>query len=90
MDIRLEDIEPPATPESSKVDESSSSEVSKVDSPKVSKPVLGKIQAKKRLMAFANKFQIMPKDNKLKTKNYKVKSKVYLKKLINNNIIYYI
>ena len=71
--IRLEDIEPPATPDSSKGEASSDSV--KTESPKVWKPVLGKIQAKKRLMAFANKFNTMPKVTKLKTKGDKIKSK---------------
>ncbi|KAJ8675771.1 hypothetical protein QAD02_011557 [Eretmocerus hayati] len=87
-EVKLEDIEPPATPESTKdevasennadlkseaLETNSENEAVKVESPKVWKPVLGKIQAKKRLMAFANKFSPIPKVNKLKTKADKVK-----------------
>jgi hypothetical protein len=71
--VKLEDIETPATPDSSKGEISSDSV--KTESPKIWKPVLGKIQAKKRLMAFANKFNPMPKVHKLKMKGDRVKSK---------------
>lgn len=60
----MEDIEPPATPESFKGETSSDSV--KTESPKVFKPVLGKLQAKKRLMAFANQFKPLPKVTKFK------------------------
>lgn len=63
-EVRLEDIEPPATPESFKGETSSDSV--KTESPKISKPVLGKIHAHKRLMAFANQFKPLPKVNKFK------------------------
>lgn len=82
--IKLEDIEPPTTPDSSKGETSNDS--TKTDSPKVLKPVLGKLQAKKRLMAFANKFNTMPKVNKLKAKTDKAKSKLKLK--CSNSLIY--
>lgn len=50
----------PETPESTK-GQISDGDTSRLESPKMVKPVLGKVQAKKRLMAFANKFNVLPK-----------------------------
>lgn len=50
----------PETPESTK-GQISDGDTSRLESPKMVKPVLGKVQAKKRLMAFANKFKVLPK-----------------------------
>lgn len=72
-DVALEDIPTPDPPEESVGTENSDQVVaesvdspaaSQVASPKLSKPVLGKLQAKKRLMAFANKFNTMPSKSK--------------------------
>lgn len=50
----------PETPESTK-GQISDGDTSRLESPKTVKPVLGKIQAKKRLMAFANQFKVLSK-----------------------------
>jgi len=50
----------PETPESTK-GQISDGDTSRLESPKMVKPVLGKVQAKKRLMAFANKFKVLLK-----------------------------
>lgn len=68
------DIPRPHTPEKSEIIvKPITSEVPEVvnlpsNSPKMPKPVLGKAQAKKRLMAFANKFGVLPKVQTLKPK----------------------
>lgn len=56
----------PGTPDSMK--EIVEKSESLINSLKTTKPVLGKIQAKKRLMAFANKFKTIPKVQKVKPK----------------------
>lgn len=58
--ICLSDIQMPETPESTK-GQISDGDTSRLESPKTVKPVLGKIQAKKRLMAFANQFKVLSK-----------------------------
>lgn len=58
--ICLSDIQMPETPESTK-EQISDGDTSRLESPKTVKPVLGKIQAKKRLMAFANQFKVLSK-----------------------------
>lgn len=58
--ISLLDIQMPETPESTK-GQVSDGDTPRLESPKMLKPVLGKLQAKKRLMAFANKFNVPPK-----------------------------
>lgn len=50
----------PETPESTK-GQISDGDTSRLESPKMIKPVLGKVQAKKRLMAFTKKFNVLPK-----------------------------
>ncbi|KYM80481.1 hypothetical protein ALC53_09031 [Atta colombica] len=50
----------PETPDSTK-GQTSDGDTSRLESPKTVKPVLGKVQAKKRLMAFANQFKALPK-----------------------------
>lgn len=50
----------PETPDSTK-GQTSDGDTSRLESPKAVKPVLGKIQAKKRLMAFANQFKALAK-----------------------------
>ena len=62
------------TPESTKDD--NNTDVTKTESPKILKPVLGKEKAKQRLMAFANKFNAVPKVKKFKYKVDKIKSKL--------------
>lgn len=59
ISISLLDIQMPETPESTK-GQISDGDTSRLESPKTVKPVLGKVQAKKRLMAFANKFKVLP------------------------------
>lgn len=72
--LDVSDIPTPQTPEKSeKLVKSNIAEVvaeapNVPDSPKPPKPVLGKAQAKKRLMAFANKFGILPKVQPIKPK----------------------
>lgn len=58
--ISMLDIQMPETPESTK-GQVSDGDTPRLESPKLLKPVLGKVQAKKRLMAFANKFNVLPK-----------------------------
>ncbi|CAK9797362.1 hypothetical protein ANTPLA_LOCUS1192 [Anthophora plagiata] len=58
--ISLLDIQMPETPESTR-GQASDGDTPRLESPKMLKPVLGKVQAKKRLMAFANKFNVLPK-----------------------------
>ncbi|OAD53833.1 hypothetical protein WN48_08806 [Eufriesea mexicana] len=58
--ISLLDIQMPETPESTK-GQISDGDTPRLESPKMLKPVLGKLQAKKRLMAFANKFNVPSK-----------------------------
>lgn len=58
--ISLLDIQMPETPDSTK-GQTSDGDTPRLESPKMLKPVLGKLQAKKRLMAFANKFNVPPK-----------------------------
>ncbi|XP_076164228.1 uncharacterized protein LOC143145078 isoform X3 [Ptiloglossa arizonensis] len=58
--ISLLDIQMPETPESTK-GQASDGDTPRLESPKMLKPVLGKVQAKKRLMAFVNKFSVLPK-----------------------------
>lgn len=58
--ISLLDVQMPETPESTK-GQASDGDIPRLESPKLLKPVLGKVQAKKRLMAFANKFNMLPK-----------------------------
>lgn len=58
--ISLLDIQMPETPESTK-GQASDGDTPRLESPRLLKPVLGKVQAKKRLMAFANKFKVLPK-----------------------------
>ncbi|XP_067208133.1 trichohyalin-like isoform X2 [Linepithema humile] len=60
VSISLLDIQIPGTPESTK-DQISDGDTPRLESPKTVKPVLGKVQAKKRLMAFANQFKTPPK-----------------------------
>ncbi|KAG7207404.1 hypothetical protein KM043_009056 [Ampulex compressa] len=60
VSISLLDIQMPETPESTK-GQTSDGDTCRLESPKLVKPVLGKLQAKKRLMAFANKFNVLPK-----------------------------
>ncbi|XP_014470485.1 PREDICTED: trichohyalin-like isoform X2 [Dinoponera quadriceps] len=60
VSISLLDIQMPETPESTK-GQISDGDTSRLESPKMVKPVLGKVQAKKRLMAFANKFNVLAK-----------------------------
>lgn len=56
ISISLLDIQMPETPDSTK-GQISDGDTSRLESPKTVKPVLGKVQAKKRLMAFANQFK---------------------------------
>ncbi|XP_078050476.1 uncharacterized protein LOC144476982 isoform X2 [Augochlora pura] len=58
--ISLLDIQMPETPESTK-GQTSDGDMPRLESPRLLKPVLGKVQAKKRLMAFVNKFNVLPK-----------------------------
>lgn len=58
--ISLLDIQMPETPESTK-GQTSDGDMPRLESPRMLKPVLGKVQAKKRLMAFVNKFNVLPK-----------------------------
>ncbi|XP_015432769.1 PREDICTED: uncharacterized protein LOC107188895 isoform X2 [Dufourea novaeangliae] len=58
--ISLLDIQMPETPESTK-GQTSDGDTPRLESPRMLKPVLGKVQAKKRLMAFVNKFNVLPK-----------------------------
>lgn len=58
--ISMLDIQMPETPESTK-GQASDGDTPRLESPKLLKPVLGKVQAKKRLMAFANKFNVLAK-----------------------------
>ncbi|XP_076277909.1 uncharacterized protein LOC143207903 isoform X3 [Lasioglossum baleicum] len=58
--ISLLDIQMPETPESTK-GQISDGDMPRLESPRLLKPVLGKVQAKKRLMAFVNKFNVLPK-----------------------------
>ncbi|XP_054001184.1 uncharacterized protein LOC128888398 isoform X2 [Hylaeus anthracinus] len=58
--ISLLDIQMPETPDSTK-GQVSDGDTPRLESPKMLKPVLGKVQAKKRLMAFVNKFSMLPK-----------------------------
>ena len=60
ISISLLDIQMPETPDSTK-GQTSDGDTSRLESPKTVKPVLGKVQAKKRLMAFANQFKALPK-----------------------------
>lgn len=60
VSISLLDIQMPETPDSTK-GQTSDGDVSRLESPKAVKPVLGKVQAKKRLMAFANQFKALSK-----------------------------
>jgi len=60
ISISLSDIQMPETPESTK-GQTSDGDTSRLESPKTVKPVLGKVQAKKRLMAFANQFKVLSK-----------------------------
>lgn len=60
ISISLLDIQMPETPDSTK-GQASDGDTSRLESPKTVKPVLGKIQAKKRLMAFANQFKALSK-----------------------------
>ncbi|XP_070525021.1 trichohyalin isoform X2 [Cardiocondyla obscurior] len=60
ISISLIDIQMPETPDSTK-GQTSDGDTSRLESPKTIKPVLGKIQAKKRLMAFANQFKALSK-----------------------------
>ncbi|KAL6255012.1 hypothetical protein P5V15_013347 [Pogonomyrmex californicus] len=62
ISISLLDIQMSETPESTK-GQISDGDTSRLESPKTIKPVLGKIQAKKRLMAFANQFKVLSKSN---------------------------
>ncbi|XP_025996734.1 uncharacterized protein LOC105198112 isoform X1 [Solenopsis invicta] len=59
ISVSLLDIQMPETPDSTK-GQISDGDTSRLESPKTVKPVLGKVQAKKRLMAFA-KFKALPK-----------------------------
>ena len=68
--VIIDEIETPSTPETSKDELNTSG--STIESPRTLKPVLGKLQAKKRLMAFANKFSTIPKVHKFKNKVDKV------------------
>lgn len=58
--MSLLDIQMPETPDSTK-GQTSDGDTSRLESPKILKPVLGKLKAKKRLMAFANKFNVPSK-----------------------------
>ena len=58
--ISLLDIQMPETPDSTK-GQTSDGDTSRLESPKILKPVLGKLKAKKRLLAFANKFNVPSK-----------------------------
>lgn len=58
--ISLLDIQMPETPESTK-GQVSDGDTPRLESPKMVKPVLGKVQAKKRLMAYTKKFTVLPK-----------------------------
>ncbi|XP_036146293.1 uncharacterized protein LOC105837289 isoform X2 [Monomorium pharaonis] len=60
ISISLLDIQMPETPDSTK-SQISDGDTSRLESPKPVKPVLGKVQAKKRLMAFANQFKTLSK-----------------------------
>ncbi|KAK2586720.1 hypothetical protein KPH14_011755 [Odynerus spinipes] len=60
ISVSLLDVQMPETPESTK-GQASDGDTCRLESPKLLKPVLGKVQAKKRLMAFANKFNVLPK-----------------------------
>jgi len=60
ISISLLDIQMPETPDSTK-GQISDGDTSRLESPKAVKPVLGKVQAKKRLMAFANQFKALAK-----------------------------
>ncbi|XP_046828029.1 repetitive organellar protein-like isoform X3 [Vespa crabro] len=60
ISMSLIDIQMPETPESTK-GQASDGDTCRLESPRMLKPVLGKVQAKKRLMAFANKFNVLPK-----------------------------
>ncbi|XP_018395795.1 PREDICTED: trichohyalin-like isoform X2 [Cyphomyrmex costatus] len=60
ISISLLDIQMPETPDSTR-GQTSDGDTSRLESPKPVKPVLGKLQAKKRLMAFANQFKVLPK-----------------------------
>ena len=55
----------PGTPESTKDPPDKNDSTVRT---KATKPVLGKIQAKKRLMAFANRFNVIPKTQTIKPK----------------------
>jgi len=84
------DIQMPETPDSTK-GQTSDGDISRLESPKAMKPVLGKVQAKKRLMAFANQFKTLPKSQvkpnlsqhstgALKTKNKTVQDDINVNK----------
>ncbi|KAL2724501.1 repetitive organellar protein-like isoform X1 [Vespula squamosa] len=60
ISMSLMDIQMPETPESTR-GQASDGDTCRLESPRMLKPVLGKVQAKKRLMAFANKFNVLPK-----------------------------
>lgn len=60
ISMSLIDIQMPETPESTR-GQASDGDTCRLESPRMLKPVLGKVQAKKRLMAFANKFNVLPK-----------------------------
>lgn len=60
ISMSLLDIQMPETPDSTK-GQISDGDTSRLESPKPMKPVLGKVQAKKRLMAFANQFKALHK-----------------------------
>jgi len=90
ISISLLDIQMPETPDSTK-GQTSDGDISRLESPKAMKPVLGKVQAKKRLMAFANQFKTLPKSQvkpnlsqhstgALKTKNKTVQDDINVNK----------
>lgn len=77
LNVSLSDIPTPQTPENSK-NQTSDHESLQTESPKPLKPVLGKLQAKKRLMAFAKNYTAIPnplqKVSRMKYKSHNKKS----------------
>lgn len=77
INVSLSDIPTPQTPENNR-NQTSDHESPKTESPKPLKPVLGKLQAKKRLMAFVKNYTAIPnplqKASRMKHKSHNKKS----------------
>lgn len=77
VNVSLSDIPTPQTPENSR-NQTSDLESPVTESPKPLKPVLGKLQAKKRLMAFVKNYTAIPnplqKVSRLKHKGHNKKN----------------